>query len=209
MVALLLAHYWRLRVEDFKSLRHMPEFPKTVNELLSSEEMREPTRLALERRLQEANGAQNFFSEKEFELLTAICDRLMNQTSKDRIVNPAVFIGNRLSKKKGDGWRYDVLPPDDEMYLQGIGGVDQTSQAAFCVNFVSLSASQQVEILTQIQQGNPQGEVWKSLRADKFFEELLAEVADVFFSHPEVQLQMKYKGMLDANGWDDLKIKEA
>ncbi|GAB2541322.1 gluconate 2-dehydrogenase subunit 3 family protein [Rufibacter soli] len=182
--------------------------PGTVRGLLPTNAVTPQTRKALTERLKKAVATPKFFELPAFERLSQICDRLVAQDSSNRIVEIAWFIDERLADKASDGWRYDCMPPDEQMYLAGLEGVTETATLLFKKPFQDLNAAQQTEILQAIQHGTAPGEIWKRLPAKRFFEELLAETTEIFYSYPVVQEEMGYVGMADAQGWTRIGLNE-
>lgn len=180
---------------------------KIVRSLLKSDYVTDPTRQALFERLNQS-GKNVFFSDENFILLNRVCDLLMNQNSEDRSCNIALSIDERLSNNEDDGWRYDVLPPDDEKYNLGLNGINEASAMKFNTTFIKLNKEQQTEILVAIQTGISEGESWQKLDCKLFFEDLLAETAEIFYSNPLVLADINYVGMADANGWAKIKLDE-
>lgn len=172
-----------------------------VNTLLNSDTVTEPTRKALQERMEIASGKNHFFSDELFNLLSIVCDRLMDQDTENRVVNVAVFIDERLKANTCDGWRYNDMPPDDEMLVKGLEGINETAVIIFQKKFIDLKKEEQLKILKEIQQGSAAGNTWKELPPKKFFQELLAEAVEIFFSFPAVQMSIDYRGMADAKGW--------
>lgn len=169
--------------------------------LLNSEAVTEKTRAVLEERIDEKNSDPIFFNKYQFDLLTMISDHLMAQNPKERTCNPAIAIDKRLAAGKADGWRYDTMPEDKVAFTLGLKGIDELSIAVFNKSFLQLISTEQHSILEKIQQGNIAGESWKNVSSTLFFEELLAEVTAIFYSHPMVQQQIGFVGMADAKGW--------
>ena len=172
-----------------------------VGTLLKSDTVTEPTRKALQERIETAKEINHFFSDELFKLLSIVCDRLMDQDTENRLVNVAVFIDERLKANTCDGWRYNDMPPDDEMLVKGLEGINETSLILFNKKFIHLKKEKQIKILKEIQQGVATGNTWGELPPKKFFEELLAEAVEIFFSFPAVQMSIDYRGMADAKGW--------
>jgi hypothetical protein len=185
-------------------MNYYPDTLKRVEIFLDSEYVTEPTRKALQDRIWQGNRKKGnrFFSPYHFFLLSIVCDRLVEQDPEDRILNIAYFIDERLDNNTGDGWRYADMPPDDVMLLTGLEGISETALAMYGKLFIVLKKEEQIKVLVSVQKGNPMGNIWKTFSAMKFFEELLAEVTEIFFSHPSVQLQIGYVGMADAGGWE-------
>lgn len=180
---------------------------KQVKELLNSNFLTVPTRRVLQERFQKV-GSNSFFSNDPFHLLSVVCDLLMNQDSEDRMVNIALFIDERLKNNDSDGWRYNSMPPDNIKYTLGLQGIDETASIMFGKKFIALKKEKQIQILSLIQNGNVESELWKKLNPKLFFEDLLAETAEIFFSHPLVQASINYVGMADAKGWTKIKLNE-
>jgi gluconate 2-dehydrogenase gamma chain len=172
-----------------------------LQDLLKSNALTQPTRKALQERIGKAKETNQFFNPYTFNLLSIVCDLLMDQDPQNRIVNIAVFIDQRLWENTCDGWRYDDMPPDDKMITKGLEGVDETSTAMFGKVFIYLDKQDQLKVLKIIQQGVAAGNTWTTLPATRFFEELLAEATEIFFSYPLVQVEIGYEGMADAAGW--------
>jgi len=176
--------------------------------LLPTDFVTDVTRKVLKERLQENEYHPRFFDPEDFECLSVVCDRLMAQDLNSRIVNIAVHIDERLHRKTGDGWRYDNMPADDQMYIAGLKGINETARLHFQRKFIQLRNEQQMEILRAVQIGSAKGVVWQELPPQRFFEELLAEATEIFFSHPLIQDEMGYAGMADAKGWERIGLNE-
>ncbi|RXJ44368.1 gluconate 2-dehydrogenase subunit 3 family protein [Gelidibacter gilvus] len=189
---------------DNKTHQNQPE----VNALLNSEFLTEPTRKVLQERFEKV-GTNRFFDDASFSLLSVVCDLLMDQDSENRMVNSAYAIDERLLHDKSDGWRYDSMPPDPVMYQLGLNGIKETASQLFDKKFIDLHKEQQIEILNAVQSGKVKDGIWKNLDSKIFFEELLAETAEIFFSHPTVQVSINYVGMADAKGWTKLKLNQS
>ncbi len=180
----------------------------TVMALLQTDYVTPITKQVLEERMAYAGGDPLFFDAPAFEVLSIVCDLLVAQDSQNRSVNIASFIDQRLKENTSDGWRYNNMPPDKEMYVNGLKGIDETSILLFKVPFIQLSKDQQLELLKSLQKGTAEGAVWKEMPSKRFFEELLAEVTEIFYSHPSVQEEMGYVGMADAKGWTRIGLNE-
>jgi gluconate 2-dehydrogenase gamma chain len=176
--------------------------------LLPTGYVTDATRNALAERLAVNDAQPLFFDPEEFACLAVVCDRLVAQDPERRIVNIAFHIDDRLQRRTCDGWRYDNMPPDDRMYSNGLKGINETAQLQFNRSFIQLTADEQDRVLQLIQQGAADGTVWQDLPPQRFFEELLAETTEIFFSHPSVQDEIGYAGMADAKGWERIGLNE-
>jgi hypothetical protein len=185
---------------------HYP--PGTVRALLQTDQVTEPTRRVLTERLNTLPRQPTFFTAEEFALLVAICDRLIPQDEGLQRIDIADGIDKRLTEQKSDGWRYDVMPADGDAYKSGLKGMEESAQLLFEHSFVELSYEQQDEILMAVQNSKAPGKTWQAIPAGRFFEELLAETVENYYSHPLAQEEIGYVGMADVPGWQHIGLNQ-
>ena len=184
-----------------------PLQPGAIARVLETDHVTAPTRRALIDRLNApSNVAPQILGGGEMATLQAVCNRLIPQPGPDCRVPIALEIDGRLAERRGDGWRYDALPPDQIAIKAGLSGIEQTAKIIFNANFAVLEGSDQDAVLASIQQGSPPGVVWASLNARLFFAELLASATEVYFSHPFAQERIGYIGMADVQGFHALGL---
>lgn len=186
----------------------MPYPTGTVRALLDTAQVTEATRQAITERLTAPPRQPTFFSADEFALLQTICDRLIPQNEDAEHIDIAGGIDRRLSEQKSDGWRYDTMPADGDAYKLGLKGIDESAQILFKQRFLLLSDEQQNQVLKEIQKAEALGEIWQELPADRFFEELLAEAIENYYSHPLAQEEIGYVGMADTPGWQLVELNQ-
>ena len=126
-----------------------------IRQLLASELVTPATRVALTARLESeaigsASVAPSFFDGAELATLVAVCTRLMPPATLPTPVEGATRIAARLAEGRGDGWRFDKLPPDAEAYRVGLRGLHESAQAAGARTFPSLTPAQQDLILAAL-----------------------------------------------------------
>lgn len=184
----------------------------TFQELLPTDHVSAATRAALTQRLaatdQAAAYEPQFFAPETYQLLVAVAARLFPQPERPVPIPLASAVDERLAQGKSDGWRYDALPPDRETYRLGLGGIEQIAQALFTADFEQLTAAQQDEVIKALATDNPPGEVWQTLRADRFFEEMLAELTENYYAHPWAQDEIGYTGYADLPAWMRIGLNE-
>ncbi len=185
---------------------HYP--PGTVRALLNTNEVTEATRQALLERLNALPRQPTFFSNDEFVLLQAICDRLIPQDDRPEPVRIADSIDERLSQNKANGWRYDIMPNDGDAYKLGLQGINESAMILHQQLFLNLSGDQQDEVLKAVQEMEAPGKTWDQLPADRFFEELLAEAVEQYYSHPLAQEEIGYVGMADTQTWKRIGLNQ-
>jgi gluconate 2-dehydrogenase gamma chain len=187
----------------------LPHYPEgTVRTLLTTDLVTEATRQALTDRLNAPPRQPTFFSPDDFVLLDAVCGRLIPQDAQAEHIPVAEGIDERLSKNTTNGWRYDSMPNDGDAFKLGLKGINESALAMFQEPFLNLSGDQQDQVLRAVQVMEAPGEVWQNLPADRFFEELLAEAVENYYSHPVAQEEIGYVGMADTPGWKRLGLNQ-
>ncbi len=159
---------------------------------------------------QESSARANprHFDEHGFATLRAASARLIPQLDRALPIDLARGIDERLADGLGNGWRYAVMPPDGEAYVRGLCGMNESAQERFGIDFVALDATRQDVVLHAIQSGEVSGVSWDAVPATRFFEELLAELTELYYAHPLAQDEIGYTGFADAHGWQALGLNE-
>ncbi len=163
-------------------------------ERLQFDKMTPRTRAVLFARIEENNPAPQpkVLTAQEFAIARAVADVLIPQNDQpDWRVDLASDLDLRLSKTIGKGWRYDVLPPETEMYKSGLRIVDEMAQTKFQKSFCDLNLSEKTQVVEHIEKAREP--VWVS----KFFEELLAGFVEAYYAHPLTQASIGCTSMVD------------
>ena len=184
-------------------MRPIARYPGgTVRALLPTALVTPATRDALQARLaREPVVVPRFFDRATFERLRALCARLIPQDGLPGLVDIAGLIDERLADGEGDGWRYAEMPPDGDAYVRGLHALDATARDRARSNFTTLSAVAQDEVLAAVRRGEVPQAAWSGVSPKRFFEEVLAEVSERFYSHPYALEEIGFVGMADAPGW--------
>lgn len=180
--------------------------PNTVRALLDTDQVTDVTRQVLTERLKAPSRQPVFFSSDEYSLLEAVCNRLIPQDDGMHTIEIWGGIDDRLAQNKSNGWRYDTMPGDHEAYRRGLAGIEESAQALFQQSFQQLSGDQQDHIIGLVQTGDATGETWETMPSERFFEEMLAEAVENYYSHPLVQETIGYVGMADQPAWNRLGL---
>jgi gluconate 2-dehydrogenase gamma chain len=184
----------------------------TFQELLPTSHLSEATRAELTQRLVETSQAAayepQFFAPETYQLFVAVAARLFPQPERPVPIPLIMAVDKRLAEGRSDGWRYDALPPDREAYRLGLGGIEQIAHSLFQQAFEQLAPAQQDAVIESLASGTPPGEIWQSLNAIRFFEEMLAELTAVYYAHPWAQDEIGYTGYADLPGWTKIGLNE-
>ncbi len=181
----------------------------SVRVLLPTDHVSPATRGALEARLVAPGGRDAppcFLDPHLLATLRAVGNRLLPQPDRSDPIDLAGAIDARLADGQGDGWRYADLPPDRDAVRLGLRGVDETARLMFGATFVELPPTQRDDVLRAVQRGEPLGDAWRTMSAARFFEELLAETCEIYYSHPLAQEEIGYVGMADLPGWQAIGL---
>lgn len=188
--------------------------PGSIRMLIESDLVTPPTRDALRARLRTpAVAMPRFFNAATFETACAVCDRLIPQPERPRPIDLCGTLDTRLAALQpqggdGDGWRFAAMPPDRLMHAMGMDGIEQTAAAMFGHGFVRLLDADQDAVLSAVQAGAAPGPIWRAMDARLYFQELLALVTDIYYSHPLASEEIGYAGMADAHGWQAIGLDE-
>jgi choline dehydrogenase-like flavoprotein len=179
-----------------------------VRRILESDVVTEPTREVLLKRLNAGKDyVPRFFTALDYASLKSLC-----ATMAPSEIVPSYFaaseIDKRLAAGKGNGWRYAKMPPDAEAFRRWLLGLNEIARQKFNRHFVRLEPERQSEILRLVRRGKIIVEAWRDFDYQLFFEELLVEFAEIFYSHPLAQEEIGYVGFADARGWQKIGLNQ-
>jgi hypothetical protein len=146
---------------------------------------------------------RRFFSEAEWDILAAVCDRLVPQPDRPEAPVPIVpFIDEKLFKNRGDGYRYQELPPQRDAWRQGIAAIDDEARSRWHRGFRDLPDNQKDAVLRAIQHGDVRGAAWEGLPPKRFFTSvLLHEIVGVYYAHPAAWSEIGFGGPAAPRGY--------
>ncbi|MBE9462650.1 gluconate 2-dehydrogenase subunit 3 family protein [Dyadobacter subterraneus] len=179
-----------------------------VKEILETEFVKPSTRaLLLDRLDTNTKSTPDFFDDESFSILQCVCMRLIPQ-DRNEPIDLAGLLDEQLSKSPGNGWRYDELPEDKVLFKKGIKGMEKLAQMAFAKTFCDLDDAETDQILLTIQAGNAKGYEWDQIPSNLFFEELLASLVELYYSHPLAKEEIGDISFADAKGWKNIGLDQ-
>lgn len=129
-----------------------------------------------------------FFTPEEARLLQAVCDRVMPQDDRDEAHRIPLVPGidQRLFEGRGDGYRYESMPPDPEAYRLGLQGIQAIAQHLGNRPFEELEPLEKDRVLKTIHEGKPPAgeEFWGHMTVHRFWLMLVGDIVEQYYAHP-------------------------
>jgi hypothetical protein len=129
-----------------------------------------------------------FFDAQQARLMEAVCARILPQDDRDaehRI--PIVpWIDDRLFEGRGDGYRFEDMPPDSEAYTLGLRGIEEIARHLHGRGFCEVGAGEQDQILEMLHDARPPAahEIWKVMAVHRFWMLLVQDCVTFYYAHP-------------------------
>ena len=136
--------------------------------------------------------------------LDALCERVIPQSHRpeERRVPIAPWIDQTCDTRVLEGFRFEDMPTNTVAWQRGLEGLDQTSQAMYGRQFISLEDSQRDEVLQAIRGGNPPGEVWQQMPARRWWISVaLRQITGIYFAHPHAWDEIGFGGPAYPRGY--------
>jgi hypothetical protein len=162
----------------------------------------EQTRAVVRGRLERV-PPRRFFGEDEWDILRAICDRLIPQPDRpDEPVPIVPFIDEKLHEDQGNWYRYADMPPQREAWRIGLRAIDAEARAHWGRGFRELPDNQKDAVLRSVQHGDILSDAWAGMPAKRFFASaLLHEVVSVYYAHPAAWSEIGFGGPASPRGY--------
>lgn len=129
-----------------------------------------------------------FFTPEEGARLKAVLERLAPQDDRDaeHRIPLLAAIDERLASGRGNGYRYEDMPPDGEAYRLGLEGIDAIAMYLHGHLFLTLRAVEQDEVLLTIHDARPPTgmEIWRRMPPDRFWRLILNDALEAYYAHP-------------------------
>ena len=145
-----------------------------------------------------------FFTAGEAALLQAVADTILPQDDRppERRIPIVPYIDDDMVRGAIPGYRFEGMPDERTGWRWGLEGIDETSMALFERLFLELDGGERREVLVRIQRGDPPGEVWRRLPAERFFSSTLTTtVVGAYYAHPWAWDEIGYGGPAYPRGY--------
>ena len=148
------------------------------------------------------HGPLRFFSEAQEPTARALVDRLLAQDDEPRV--PVIeMIDLRLLERRGDGYRYEDMPEDWEVWPRSVDAVETDARAVSGRPFCDISVAEQIEIIERVRCCNGD---WHGLHAKRVFELWMRYACEAYYCHPWAWNEIGFGGPAYPRGYKNLGI---
>ena len=95
----------------------------------------EATRFVVEKRLYNP-PPRRFFTDEEWPILIAVCDRIIPQTGERVPIEN--FVDQKMTENQGDGYQQAGEPSMQEMWRRGLHAIEEEARLRFGESFIDL-----------------------------------------------------------------------
>ena len=145
---------------------------------------------------------RRFLDPDQWDLLHAICDRLIPQPEREHPIPIAPWIDKTLADNATSGTRYAHIPPLRQAWCIGLAGIDREAEIRCGRGFRALSDKERDSVLEAIAAGEAGGEHWQDMPPKQFFLEImLKEAAAIYYAHPAALSEIGFGGPAAPRGY--------
>lgn len=181
--------------------------PEQVLRLLDTARVDPQTKKVLKDRRSEHNGSgREYFETSQFESLKALIARVLPDSKFTLAVSSQ--IDHRLFKNEGNGWRYGALPVDGEAYVKGLNLIEGYALHEYQKSFACLDSEDQDRLLGLMIDGRIVASQEDLNFINLFFEEILGESTELYYSYPEALAEIGCASFAAALGFNKIGLNE-
>lgn len=168
----------------------------------------EQTRRVVTRRLA-LGGPPRFFSDEEFQTVTAIASRIVPQPTTRAPVPVAALVDDKLASGKSDGFRVAGMPREPDAWRLGLKALDAEAIGAYGEDFYRLAAGLQDALLARMQSGELKSAAWGGMTSKDFFKKRMAhDIVLAYYAHPTAWSEIGWGGPASPRGYVRLDFNE-
>jgi len=141
-----------------------------------------------------------FFDTEQEKTARALFDRLLGQDDGPQV--PVLeMVDERLSERRGDGYRYDDMPEDWDAFGASIEGLDDDARRLTGRPFGDVPTEVQMRIIDDVR--TTKG-AWHGMPAKRVFSLWTRYACDAFYSHPWAWNEIGFGGPAYPRGYKNL-----
>ncbi|AXH95313.1 gluconate 2-dehydrogenase subunit 3 family protein [Ornithinimicrobium avium] len=159
----------------------------------------EATRRVVLRRL-DTPGPLRFFTAEQEPALRAFCDVCTGQDREPR-VPVAEMVDAKLADGMLDGFQYADMPPDEQVWVRVLAGLDRTGRERHGAVFAGCTPQQQESIVEDLSRGSLAGGGWEDLNVARAWSVCMRAVLSCFYAHPWAWNEIGFGGPAYPRGY--------
>jgi hypothetical protein len=142
-----------------------------------------------------------FFSQDEAETLKAYCDTVTHQHREPRIPVLA-FVDEKLLKGELDGYRYEDLPDDGDLWRLVAAGLDHSARSEWRArSFAAPPVSTREGMVAAFAEGRLRGGPWERVNVARAFKVTTKHICQAFYAHPWAWNEIGFGGPAYPRGY--------
>jgi hypothetical protein len=160
----------------------------------------EPTRRVVLARVERVPH-RTFFTKDEFATLAAFADVVLHQPDEPRI--PALsFVDEKLAAGRGEGYRYDDLPGDGDVWRLVAQALDESAGGSFA----GAEGERRFTIVDEFASGRVDGGTWRRLNVKRAWSIVMRDLVASFYAHPWAWNEIGFGGPAYPRGYARLGV---
>ncbi len=145
---------------------------------------------------------RRFFTEREWEILKALCDCVLPQPERGQPVPIAPFIDAALFDGRGTGTRYADMPEGGAAWRQGLAALQGEAKRRHGKSFASIGFDERSAIVKAAADGDLSGRAWDGLPPKRFMRDLAFKaICSIYYVHPAAQSEIGFGGPAAPRGY--------
>lgn len=141
-----------------------------------------------------------FFTESEAAIAGALLDRLLAQDEEPRI--PVLsLIDSRLAAGETDGWHYDDLPEDGQLWRDSLRLLDLDARDQYGTGLPEATVREQKALIQRVQDAAVDSADWRDLPAAEVWGLWTRYGCTAFYSHPWAWNEIGFSGPAYPRGY--------
>ncbi len=159
------------------------------------------TRQVVARRLS-IDAPLRFFTNKEFETVIALAERIVPQPATRPHIPVAALVDEKLHQGRSEGYRVAGLPREREAWRLGLKALDAEATGAYRASFCELAAADRDTLLMRMAKGELHHPAWADMPPAMFFRRRMAlDIVLAYYAHPIAWSEIGWGGPASPRGY--------
>ncbi|MBO8164043.1 MAG: gluconate 2-dehydrogenase subunit 3 family protein [Brevibacillus sp.] len=146
--------------------------------------------------------SHSFLTRQEAMLVQTLAGVLTDEYRQEVLTFVTQHIDQSLNSPVGESQRKAGVPEKKVLYRLGLSGINEASHRLYRRDFIGLKQPEQEELLRRVEKGTvPETSAWQQVAPQDFFQKLLYDVVNAYYSHPLVWSDIGYGGPAYPRGY--------